>query len=66
MKKSQKIVMKEMEEWKARHDLDTLRETVRVEKDRQRMKRVRKLAREEINELACQKSGSAQASRPRS
>ncbi len=52
MKKSQKIVMKEMEEWKARHDLDTLRETVRVEKDRQRMKRVRKLAREEINELA--------------
>ncbi|MBP6733358.1 MAG: hypothetical protein KA142_01460 [Chromatiaceae bacterium] len=44
--------MKEMEEWKARHDLDTLRETVRVEKDRQRMKRVRKLAREEINELA--------------
>lgn len=52
MKKSQKIVMKEMEEWKARHDLDTLRETVRVEKDRQRMKRVRKLAREEIHELA--------------
>ena len=52
MKKGQKIGVEEMEEWKVRHDLDTLRETVRVEKDRQRMKRVRKLAREEIHELA--------------
>ena len=52
MKKGQKIDMQELEEGKARHDLETLRETVRVEKDRQRMKRVRKLAREEIHELA--------------
>ncbi len=49
MKKSQKIDWQDM---KARHDLDTLRETIRVEKNRQRMKRVRILAAEEITELA--------------
>lgn len=52
MKKGQKIDMQELEECKAQHDLDTLREAVRVKFDIKRMRRVRRLAHEEINELA--------------
>jgi hypothetical protein len=52
MKKEPKIKMRELNEWKTGNDLNTLREAVRIEEDRQRMKRVRKMVREEINELA--------------
>lgn len=42
----------EMNEWKARHDLDALLEFLRIEKDPERLTRVRVLARQEILNLS--------------
>lgn len=42
----------ELNEWKARHDLDALLESLRIEKDPERLTRVRVLARQEILNLS--------------